>query len=315
MPARKKTHTLNSLAVEGPTGDIAAATDITLTARVSCPYACDLRGHRVRITDGDVVIRDDIELNERHGDTYATGAVTVTAPVAPGTHTWAVAVVAHEGRTVDHEGATAVFTLDVTPHVTSMALWGAPPAIPGGSDFVVTLGITCACGCALAGRPFAIFDHEGRQVADGRVAEPLPGTAKLYGTRVDLRAPDVVGVHRWRAVFESWSDDVPHTGATYTFSVTTVAAPDSVVTIEAADRDSGTRLPKVPVVMHPFRTVTDAHGVARLAVPRGTYDLFVSGPRHIPYRTRLDVDGDLSLAADLVVERQDDPYDYYVKDT
>ena len=88
------------------------------------------------------------------------------------------------------------------PHPTSVAVWGAPSPVIAASRFTVTVGVKCAAGHPLAGRPVVIRDEAGRDVGHGTLgAEPRAGTRALYAAAVSLTAPSEPGVHAWTAAF------------------------------------------------------------------------------------------------------------------
>ena len=88
------------------------------------------------------------------------------------------------------------------PHPTSVAVWGAPSPVIAASRFTVTVGVKCAAGRPLAGRPVVIRDETGRDVGHGTLgAEPRAGTRALYAAAVSLTAPSEPGVHAWTAAF------------------------------------------------------------------------------------------------------------------
>ena len=55
-------------------------------------------------------------------------------------------------------------------------------------------------------------------------------------------------------------------------------------------------------MMHPYRAVTDEHGVAQVMVPKGAYRLFVSGPNHVPFRQDVEITTDWTVRAELALD-------------
>jgi hypothetical protein len=53
------------------------------------------------------------------------------------------------------------------------------------------------------------------------------------------------------------------------------------------------------VVVHPYRALTDADGVAEIRLPKGAYRLFVSGHERFPFRSDGEISGDLTITAEL----------------
>jgi hypothetical protein len=51
--------------------------------------------------------------------------------------------------------------------------------------------------------------------------------------------------------------------------------------------------------MHPYRTVTDENGIAKIKVTRGPYDILVSGSKYMPLCTSVEVTVDMITSAEL----------------
>jgi hypothetical protein len=153
----------------------------------------------------------------------------------------------------------------------------------------------------------AIRDAAGRSVASARVGDaPWPGTAALFHTEIELHAPDAEGLHAYEASLETdpAADNRPtHTAASARFQVRAVPAPECLVKVVAVDAASRTPVRGARVVVHPYRAVTDAHGVAELRVPKGAYRLFVSGRDYFPFRADGEVSADVTIQAELAADR------------
>jgi hypothetical protein len=102
-------------------------------------------------------------------------------------------------------------------------------------------------------------------------------------------APDVGGE----------TDRPTHTGTCTRFQIRTVTAPEYLVKVVAVDAESRAPLPGAKVVVHPYRAITDAHGVAEIRVPKGAYRLFVSGRDHFPFRSDGEISADVTIRAEL----------------
>jgi hypothetical protein len=57
-------------------------------------------------------------------------------------------------------------------------------------------------------------------------------------------------------------------------------------------------------VLHPYKTFTDERGVAEVRVPQGEYRVFVSGKKYFPFRSECDIKADVTLRAELFVDRE-----------
>jgi hypothetical protein len=67
----------------------------------------------------------------------------------------------------------------------------------------------------------------------------------------------------------------------------------------AVDARNGKPIPGAKVVVHPYRAMTDLHGVAEIRVPRGPYRLFVSSRDRFPFRSDGEIDADVTIRAEL----------------
>jgi len=178
-----------------------------------------------------------------------------------------------------------------------------PSAIVVGEKFRMKVGIKCASDCDLTNRDFAVFDHEGTQIATGTLpGDRLSGTTGLYVAEVELEAPAAEGLYTWSIKSPGLEAEVPHAEGSISFGVRVVSPPESLVTVEAVDQESQTPLMGARVVMHPYKAVTDERGIAEMRVAKGAYRLFVSQTRYVTLGLDVEVTADMSARAELYVE-------------
>lgn len=190
------------------------------------------------------------------------------------------------------------------PHPTRIVVWDVPPAVECGARFRVKVGVKCAAECGAAARGVEICDEHGAVVATAAVGDvPAAGTAALYYADLELSGPGGEGLHAWEArvaeLVDLASGAVTHTAACAPFHVRAVRAPECVLKVVAVDARSKLPIPGARVVVHPYRTLTNADGVAELRVPKGTYRLFVTGRDRFPFRSDGEIDGDVTIQAEL----------------
>ena len=191
------------------------------------------------------------------------------------------------------------------PHETRVAVWGTPATVERGKRFAVRVGVACPSKCPSAGWVVEVRDHAGEQRGTATLGdEPWSGTDALHHAEVALVAPDAEGLHTWEAGALTDGLTVAHAAGRARFGVRVVSAPDCLVTVAAVDGESGAPVEGARVVAHPYRTVTDASGVAELRVPAGEYRLFVSGKGCIPFRFEGEVTADMSIRAELEQDRE-----------
>jgi hypothetical protein len=298
-----RTQGRRTCAVEVSPREVDAGDELTVTVRVSCPDGFDLRGQSVLIRNQDGTALAAAELREFDGETFATGAFVLRAPLEVGEHTYRAVLAADEKDGVLHEETSTEFSFAAKPHATSVNVWGMPSAVAAGERFRFKVGIKCSAGCKLTGRPLSVFDDEGAQVGAASLRDDIwPGTTALYFAEVDAHAPLRTGDQEWRVETPGSDSDVPHAAGALTFAVKVVSPPDHEVTMEAFDADTQAPIAGAHVLLHPYRALTDERGVAKVRVAKGKYKVFVSGFRYIAYEGFLDVAGDVATRAELTSE-------------
>jgi hypothetical protein len=188
-------------------------------------------------------------------------------------------------------------------HTTRIVVWDTPQAVECGAAFKLKVGVKCAEECGGAARLVEIRDERGELLANAVVGDaPLPGTA-LHYAELELNAPMAEGLHPLQArtaeVLDVASGHVTHAAATADFNVRCVARPECLLTVIAVDARSRLPVPGAKVVVHPFHARTNLDGVAELRVPKGAYRLFVTGRDRFPFRVDGELDGDVTIRAEL----------------
>ena len=298
-----RTHGRRICAVEVSPVEVDAEAELTVTARVSCPHGCDLSGQSISIRARDDTELARAELTERDGEACVAGALVLRAPIETGEHTYWAVLAAQQKDGVLHDETSTEFSFTAKPHATSVNVWGLPSAIAAGERFSLKVGVKCSSGCRLTGRPLSIFDQEGAQVRAASLLDEIwPGTSALYFAEVEAQAPRTTGDHQWRVRIPGSDSGVPHAAGSFDFAIKVVSPPDHEVTVEAFDGEKQTPIEGVHVLLHPYRAVTDANGVAKLKVAKGSYKLYVSGFNYIAHESTLTVAADLTTRAELAVE-------------
>ena len=190
------------------------------------------------------------------------------------------------------------------PHATRIVVWDTPSAVECGAAFKLKVGVKCAVECGAAARRVEIRDEQGNPIAAASVGDvPLAGTATLYFAELELRAPAIEGLHSWEArvaeVVEVTTGRATHTAATASVRVRAVPQPECLLPVVAVDGRSRIPIPGAKVVIHPYRALTNADGVAEFRVPKGAYRLFVSGRDRFPFRSDGEIDADVTIQAEL----------------
>jgi hypothetical protein len=275
--------------------------DIALRVSVSCPSHCDLQGGKVAITGPEGAATKDTGLVSFDGAASSTDVLIVKAPTEPGEYTWTAVFAAREKEGTLHGESSASFSLAITHHATSLAVWDVPLPIVINTRFTVKVGARCSAECSLAGKELAIYDQSGERLATAVLGDDCwSDTGALYWTDVELEAPGAVGYHVLEARLPKPAMEFPHEGASYTFSFLAAAPPEHAVTIEVVDKDTNAPIEDADVVLHPYRSKTDESGTARLMAPKGEYGLYVAGVGKQIFQTAVKVTGDVAVRAELL---------------
>lgn len=195
-------------------------------------------------------------------------------------------------------------TGEVQTHETRLVVWNVPATIECGETFSVQVGIKCSAGCPCDGWSVEVRDHDGKTRGAATTShEPWPDTG-LHYAHVELSAPYEEGLSTWEAGALLNDLDTPHTEGAARFGVRTVRSPEHLLTIVASDVETRTPVEGAKVVVHPYKSFTDAQGVATVKVPAGEYRLFVSGKKYFPFRNECSVNADMTIHADLAIDRE-----------
>jgi hypothetical protein len=282
---------------EGVAPEVPVRSDMTLKMRLSCACGCDLSGAALRlITEEDV-----FALSE-------SSAFAVKAPGRLGTCSWVVVFPSQEIRGVVHEQVSLPITFVTRPLASSLAIWDVPSPVVIGGRFRVKVGAKSSGACALKGAPVELLDGAGTVVGSGHLGDaPWEGTTALYWTDVELTAPLNEGIVSWSVRFAPTDTEVPHDEAAASFSFAAVRPPDHQLTITLIEKDTEKPIENAHIRLGAFRTLTDACGVAHLAMPKGTYEVKVWHAAYETAPTTVDVMDDVHLQLVGVAVPEEDP--------
>jgi len=285
-----------------------AGTDITLTVHVACSRKDSLREPRVSIRDHADAELAQAELTETDDDDedgvgYAADDIVLAAPRVAGEHVYRAVVLAADKDGALHEQASTEVRFVVTAHATELNAWDIPSAIVAGGRFKFMVGVSCSAGCRLAGEGLSILDQEGAQRGAATLGNDVwPETDALYVAEIEGEAPSTAGAHQWEIRTAAWDCELPHAAGAVAISVRVVNPPECEVTVEAFDREKQTPIKGARVIMHPYRAVTDASGIAKVKVTKGTYDILVSASKYLAVTTTAEVTADMTTRAELDAE-------------
>ena len=304
-------HWTNTEMIESAPSEVEAGNEIPLRVKVSCPSACDLLGKTVRILAQDSTVAKEVTLASFEEDINETDEFTVKAPTELGACIWSVVFPAQEVAGALHEESSTPVVFSVKPHSTSMAVWDVPSPIAFNDKFKIKVGVKCSAECKLTGKEIRIYGRKGKKVAAVVLGDvPWPGTSALYWAEVELEAPGVQGDYRWRVKLPEPDLELPHEGASYHFAFTTARPPEHVVTVEVIGQDTKAPIRNAHILLrpqsgYPYKAYTDEAGMAKLEVPKGKHELFVSESDCETFQASVEVADDVAIKTELSVREKE----------
>jgi hypothetical protein len=310
-----RTHLTRVALSRPPATEVDAGTPIVLKVNVSCPYGCDLRGHLVHViaTDGAVVADSRLaEFTDRANDTTEFAFL---APDELGEYSWTLVFPTCDAEGLVHEEGSLAMRMKTLAHDTSLAVWGVPSPIVIEHPFRIHVGATCSSRCDLSGQEIQIWDETGVSVARGTLGEiPWEGTRALYWTEIDLVAPGRQGATSRSIRFAPTAVPLPHGRASARFGFETVTPPQYSVTVKVVQKDAGTPIEGAQVRLGVYLASSDQTGLARVALPEGSYDLDVLKTGYEALSRALDVHSDVTVEVEVAVIPPENPDAYWLFD-
>lgn len=287
--------------------EAAAGSDIVVRLRASCLAGRERRGMLAKLLmpDGSDVSHPFVT---HDGSASETGDVFLKVPPRIGEHIWRFVLPAHELEGTQYDEAVLDVRVRGTPQVSSLAVWDVPSPVVAGIAFKIKVGAKSSAGCGLNGRGVEVL-RDGMVVACGTLGDaPFPGTSALHWTELQLTAPQDAGVTSWSVRFQADGLELPHEGASTTFSAAIVPPPDHTLTVKVIEKDSAAPVEEASVRLGAYRAETGRAGFAKVRLPKGHYELSVwkAGYEIQPKTLELDRDASVEMEASLVPEEDPD---------
>ncbi len=297
-----------------PAAEVDAGTAIVLKVKVSCPHGCDLRERVIDVVAPDGAVVASSRLSEFADNVNETTEFAFMAPEEVGEYSWTVVFPKHHEDFVHEEGSLPI-TVRTLAHDTSLAVWSVPSPIVIDHPYRIQVGATCSSGCDLGGKEIQILDETGASIAHATLGEtPWDGTRALYWTDVDLVAPAKEGSTTRSITFAPTELRLPHGGASARFGFETVKPPQHSVAVKVVQKDAGTPVEDAQVRLGVYFAYSDSNGVARVAMPPGTYSLDVLKTGFEAPSRVLDVCDDVTVEVEVVVVAPENPDAYWLFD-
>ncbi len=301
-----ETGALVHLGVNGAPLEAAAGSRITVRLRASCAAALDRSGIPVVVTAPDGSQATHV-FAEYDGEVSETGGIAFEVPPRVGEHVWRFVLQAHELGGIRYEDTVLTVSVRAKPQTTSLAAWDIPSPIVTGERFTVKVGAKSAADSELKGRGVELL-HGGVVVARAVLGDaPWPGTAALYWAEVTLVAPAEEGIASWSVRFDARELDLPHEGASSSFSAAVVRPPEHKLTVKVIERDTARPVDAALVRLGAYRAETGRSGLAEIQLPRGRYELNIWKAGFDIAPTTLDFERDVSIEIKAMAVPEEDP--------
>ena len=310
-----RTHTVSVTMSRAPAAEVDAGTQIVLQVKVSCSHGCDLRERVINIVALDGVVVAAGRLAEFADNVNETAEFSFAAPAEVGEYSWTVVFPKEQADDLVHAEGSVPVTVSTLAHDTSLAVWGVPSPIVMEHPFHIQVGATCSAGCDLKGEEIEICDETGARIARGTLGEtPWDGTRALYWTEVELVAPAKEGSTSRSVRFAPTELRLPHGGALARFGFETVKPPQYSVAVKVVQKDAGTPVEDAQVRLGIYLAYSDANGLAKVAMPRGTYSLDVLKPGYEASSRELELNDDVTVEVEVAVIPPENPDAYWLFD-
>lgn len=309
------THPITVAMSRAPAAEVDAGTPIVLKVKVSCSHGCDLRERVISIVASDGVVAGSSLLAEFANHANETMEFIVVAPKEVGEYSWTAVFPAEQADDPVHTEGSVPMTFRTLAHDTSLAVWGVPSPIVMGHPFRIQVGATCSAACDLTGKEIEVCDETGASIALGALGDtPLDGTSALFWTVVDLVAPMMEGSTSRSVRFAPTELRLPHGGASARFGFETVKPPEYFVAVKVVQRDAGTPVADAQVRLGVYFAYSDANGLAKVAMPRGTYSLDVLKTGYEASSRELELNDDMTVEVEVAVIPPENPDAYWLFD-
>ena len=310
-----RTHPIAVTMSRAPAAEVDAGAQIVLKVKASCPHGCDLRERVINIVTRDGAIAGSSPLAEFAGNVNETTEFAFMAPDEVGEYSWTVVFPKDQTDDLVHTEGSIPIAVRTLAHDTSLAVWGVPSPIVTGHRFRIQVGATCSSGCDLKGKEIEICDETGASIALGTLGEtPLDGTRALYWTEVDLVAPMIDGSTSRSVGFAPTELRLPHGGASARFGFETVKPPECSLAVKVVQKDVGTPVEDAQVRLGVYFAYSDANGLAKVAMPRGTYSLDVLKTGYEASSRELELKDDVTVEVEVAVVPPENPDAYWLFD-
>ena len=270
-----QTHPTNVSLSEPLLSEIAAGTAVALKFQVSCSHGCALQTSLVEVICADECVTRG-ELVRYDGHVNETDEIELAAPQQVGEHQWRLVFSGHESENLVHKESALDLHFKTVPHTCSMAVWDVPSPAAIGEPVQVKVGVCCSVACQLGGGRVEIHDEAGTKIGEGKLGEsPRAGTSALYWTVIELEAIATEDVHFRTVVFTDAGTKLPHEKSNASFSFRTDKPKQHLARVTVLEKS--TRLPvgNVEVRCGPYMASTDNRGIAKVALPQGTFEISI----------------------------------------
>jgi hypothetical protein len=303
----RQTHIATIALMEAAPVEVPVGTSFVVKLAVVCTAGCDLHASvlAVDVPAGAAATR---QAPTAQAAAALTHEVALHAPPQTGDQAWRIALLQAQAPGVHHAAEPLSITVAVKPQTTSLAVWAIPSPVVMGQAFDIKAGAKSAGDFKLAGRAIEVRDEGGTLLAQGNLGDaPWPGTSGLYWTELRLQAPDAEGTGAWSVRFAAADVDLPHDGATTTFSVAVTRPADHRLTVKVLEKDTATPVEAAEVRLGVYRATTNAGGMAAIEVPKGTYELVVWKVGYDVPILSAEVTDDRTVELEATVVPEDDP--------
>ena len=292
---------------KAPPPSVDAGVEFSFSVLLNWPEEIGLQDATYRVRDGD----DTVHAGALPAAASNDGSVEfrLAAPASVGGHRWLLMIATAANEAGERAEGVLPLALTTVPHATSLAVWDVPSPLVRGAKFEVKAGAKCSASCGIGGRTIEIRDEAGKVMGSGALGNTTwPGTASLYWTTLQLKAPRKHGLHAWTVSFSPDELKLPHDSATSRFSFVTVAEPEHSVSVKVVNLKTKAPIASAQVRLGLYRAVTDDKGLAKVSVPKGEFPLIVTRAGYKMPERSIQVSKDVRLRIGAEALPEEDPF-------
>jgi len=292
--------------IKPPFGPVFAGASFEAQLTLACEEQCDLAGETIQAlaADGTELARALIaaRINPETREFVAFVCdISLPSPVQPGSATYRFAMETAADAEAEHTLGDCSLEIVAGAHQVKLLCWDEPATVNAGEMFRFRAGALCLAGCNMARHTIRVLDDTGAVVQTLALSDDVwPGTTGVHHAEVVAPVGEQPCQRTWSLSVDEAPGELPHHMSPLQVSCRVLSSPECEIVVQVVDSERKTPIAGARLVAHPYRTLTDENGVAKLKVSRGNYELLVSARRYGALARTVEITGDYATQAEMI---------------